>query len=300
MTVPNFLVIGAAKSGTTSLYYYLDQHPDIFMSPIKEPHFFAFEGEKLDFRGPGDEERINRTSITDVGEYRSLFDGASGQRALGEASTSYLYVPKAAEGIRRHVPETKLIAVLRHPAEAAYSAFLKVRDGREPLSDFARALDAEEGRIRDGWSPAFHYGSRGYYHEQLSRYAGAMGEGRVRVYLYEDLRDDPDGVLRDAYRFLGVDDAFVPDTSLRHNASGIPKSEALLAFVRRPNPVKSALKPFIPEKTRRRVFVGLRNRILAKPPPLDPGVRRRLIEAYREDILRLQDMIGRDLSAWLR
>jgi Sulfotransferase family len=307
MKMPNFLVIGAAKSGTTALYEYLKQHPQIYMSWLKEPHFFAFEGEKPYFRGPGDQELYNYIVVDNLGEYLALFQGASSETAIGEASVNYLYLPRACARIKHYLPEAKLIAVLRDPVERAYSSFLHMtRDGREPLNDFAQALRAEGGRIQDGWAPIWHYKQAGFYHAQLKRYYEAFAREQIRVYLYEDLNNDPVSVLLDIYRFLGVDETFGPDISKRYNVSGVPKNERLHAFysfLMRPHPIKSAFKPLVPSGLRRRFLERLvntiRNRNLVKPP-LSENVRRQLTEAYRGDILRLQGLIQRDLSGWLQ
>ena len=305
--MPNFLVVGAQKAGTTALYQYLKQHPDVYMSPVKEPHFFAFEGRDLDYRGPRDRETLGHMVVRDEGAYRELFAGAGGEKARGEASAMYLYMEEAVGGIGRHAPDAKLLAVLRNPVDRAYSSFLHmVRDGREPIPDFGRALAAEEGRISGNWSPIWHYRRMGFYHEQVLRYREAFGPRNLRVFLYEDLEGDPGGVLRDIYEFIGVDPSFVPDVSSRYNVSGVPKSKGLHAlhrFLLRPNPVKAAFKPFFPKGLRRRMVEGslntLRNRNLVKPP-FPEEVRRDLIEGYREDVAKLETLIGRDLSGWLR
>ena len=305
--MPNFLIIGAQKAGTTALYQQLKQHPDVFMSPVKEPHFFAFEGRDLDFRGPRDRETLGHMVVSDEGAYRGLFADAGDEKARGEASAMYLYMPEAVGGIGRHAPDARLVAILRNPADRAYSSFLHmIRDGREPIPDFGRALAAEEERIKGKWSPIWHYRRMGFYYEQISRYHETFGSERLRVYLYEDLEGDPEGVLRDIYGFVGIDPSFVPDVSSRYNVSGIPKNKRLHAlhrFLLRPNPVKVALKPFFPKKLRRRMVESslntLRNRNLVKPP-FPEEVRRDLIEGYREDILKLETLIGRDLSGWLR
>jgi hypothetical protein len=307
MTMPNFLIIGAAKSGTTALYEHLKQHPQIFMSWLKEPHFFAFEGEKPRFQGPGDQDLYNHIVVDDVEDYRSLYQGVSEEIAIGEASANYLYLLRARDRIRHYVPEAKLIAVLRNPAERAYSSFLHMtRDLREPSDDFAQALEAEQERIQNNWGPIWHYKHAGFYYEQLKRYYEAFGAEQIKVYLYEDLIDNPIGLQADIYRFLGVDDAFVPDVSARYNVSGAPKNKqlhALHTFLMRPHPLKSILKPLLPSGLRRRLLERtvneIRNRNLAKPPfPIE--VRRQLIETYREDIRRLQVLIQRDLSKWLQ
>ncbi len=301
MTLPNFLVIGAQKA-VSSLYYYLKQHPEVYMSPVKVPRFFALEGREPDFfrGGPGDREIMSQGTVTDIEGYRALFAGVSGEKAIGEASAWHLYIPEAAYRIRHHIPEARLMSVLRNPVDRAYSHFLMVRrNSCEPLADFALALDAEEERVRERWGPNFHYKRMGLYHEQLARYYELFEAKQIRVYLYEDLKEDPVGTTQSIFRFLGVDEAFVPDTSLKHNVTRLPRSRALQTFIKKPHPLKATLRPFLPERLRRRMRVGLWERNLTGPPPMPEGVRRELSEAYREDVLKLQKLIGRDLSGWL-
>lgn len=297
MTMPNFLLIGAMKAGTTAFYQYLDQHPQVYMSPFKEPNFFAFEGEKLDFRAPSDIEGLNRHAVTDIEQYRRLFDGVSGEEAIGEASHWYMYRPKASGCIKHHIPDAKLIAVLRDPAERAYSEFLHfVRDGDEPITDFTEALRQEAPRIHDNWTMGL-YIDRGYYYTQLKRYFDKFDRDQIRVYLYEDLQADPVGVMRETFRFLGVDDAFVPDTSIRPNISGMPRSRILHALLNKSRRTKGLLGPILPGAVIRYGKV-LRTRNLVKPH-MPSEARRQLIETYREETLKLQNLIQRDLSGWL-
>jgi Sulfotransferase domain len=292
MTLPNFLIIGAMKSGTTALYYYFEQHPQIYMSPIKEPNFFCSEGQ----------ENPDGKSITSIEAYRDLFRHASDATAIGEASHCYLYEPQAAARIRAHVPGAKLIAVLRNPIDRAYSHFLHmVRNGTEPLTDFAQALREEEVGAHRERSPQDYIG-RGLYYDQLKRYFDTFGQDQVRVYLYEDLSDAPVEMLRDAFRFLGVDDSFVPDVSLRRNVSGRPKYETVDRILRRPSAIKDMLKLYLPGRLRwslSKAFDELKARNLVEPPSVQPEVRRQLIEVYRQDILKLEGLLHRDLSGWL-
>ena len=298
--MPNFLVIGAAKAGTTSLANYLDQHPDIYMSPMKEPKFFALEGEDLDFRGPGDQEGMKRYSVTNLEDYQALFQKVTTERAIGEASTLYLYSPKAVERIRYFTPAAKLIAIIRNPVERAYSNFLhNLLDGLEPLTDFAEALRVEEDRIRDNWAPKWHYRTRGYYYGQLRRYFEAFDPGQVKVYLYDDFNDgNADELPQSIFGFLGVDESYSPDVTKKHNVSGMPKSKLLHNFVVRPNLIKAAVKPFLSNSLRRRISGNLKDRNLVKTP-MSPAVREWLTDAYRADVLKLQDLLNRDLSKWL-
>lgn len=299
MTMPNFLVIGAGKSGTSSLYHYLKQHPQIYMSPVKETRFFAFEGEELDFCGPGDLE-AHRSTVTDIETYRALFDSVSGERAVGEVSPMYMYAPKSPGRIKHYIHEAKLIAVLRDPVERAYSSFLHlVRDGREPLDNFAWALQEEEFRIKCNYAPLWRYKELGFYYAQLSRYFEHFDGKKIQIYLYEDLKEDPVGVMQDIFEFLDVDESFVPDISARYNIGGVPKNKSLHAFLTKPNSVKAAVRPFVPAGMRRRLGDGLKSQNLRNPPQVSPEMRRQLIEVYREDVLKLEDLIQRDLSGWL-
>src|SRR5581483_6498173 len=153
MPLPSFLIIGAAKSGTSSVFAWLGQHPEIYTSPIKGPCFFAFdEGARVRVAGPGDQAVFDRHVVTDPVAYRRLFDGVTpAHRAAGEASVLYLYAPAAAARIARTIPDVRLIAILRNPVERAFSSFQHLRrDGREPLADFAEALRAEDARVAAG------------------------------------------------------------------------------------------------------------------------------------------------------
>ncbi len=298
MSLPNFLIIGAARSGTTALHRYLRQHPQVYMSPIKEPGFFAYENEDCDFYGA---DGSTWPVITALQEYTSLYDGVTSEVALGEASTDYLYNPtgKAPERIQYYIPAVKLIAVLRNPVEASYSHFLAgVSSGLEPLADFAQAVEDEERRIASNWSPFYHYTRKGFYGRQLKQYVDRFDSEQIRVYLYEDWKADNQGILRDIFCFLSVDDSFVPDTSLSHNVSGVPKSKILHSTMTRRNPVRSLARALIGKRFRQKLRMRLLDINLATPA-LEPALRQHLLQMYRPDILLLEELIARDLSDWL-
>jgi len=307
MRMPNFLIIGAQKSGTTALYHYLKQHPEVYMSPLKEPGFFAFEGQQPAFTNlKGELSKTSRTSITSLADYQALFQGRRGEKAAGEASIVYLFVPATAACIKQYLPEVRLIAMLRNPIDRAYSAFTHaLRDNLETVRDFERALELEESRIRNNCEFLFRYTSMGFYYAQLKRYFDVFDRDQIRVYLYDDLRTDLPGTLHDIFRFLGVDARFTPDMSALHNASGVPKNRLLHRATnvlllksdrarRLPEPFKVVLSsPFV-SRTATKVRAGN----LTKPP--FPGQAREALGAvFREDILRLQDLLARDLSPWL-
>lgn len=300
MTLPNFLIIGAAKSGTTSLFNYLGQHPQIYTKK-KEPGFFAYAGQKVNLAGPEDQERFEKRVVADRRQYEALFAGVTTEKAYGEASVAYLYVPGTAERIHQYVPEMRLIAILRNPVERAFSSYMHMRrDGREPLPTFAEALEAEAERIEANWDYIWHYTRLGFYYEQLRVYYSLFPADQIAVFLFEDFKRDPVQVIQSICRFLDVDDAFWPDTALKYNVSGEPRWPWLHDFVSRPHPVKTAVKPLLPLKWRKRMGTQASSWNLAKQKPALPGeIKQKLQTLYYEDILHLQTLIGKDLTSWL-
>ena len=295
--MPTFLVIGAARSGTTALYTYLRQHPDIFMSSIKEPNFFAFEDEVLDFAGPG-AEYVNNSTIR-LADYRPLFENATHESAIGEASPLYLYSHKAPRRIHTHIPAVKLVAILRNPVEQAFSHFLYARrQVLEPLEDFMSALQAEGQRERAHWQPLFQYSQFPRYYQQLQRYHAVFPDDQIKVFLYEDFESDPVSVLQKIFAFLGVDETFAPDLTYRPNAGGVPKLRWLQNLVMQPHSVTRALGAVIPETTKRRMRDVISDYNL-ETVELPQRSRERLLLDLRDDILKLEAFLQRDLSAWL-
>lgn len=296
--MPNFIVLGAGKAGTQSIYNYLMDHPSIYMSPTKETNFFALYGQPPDFQGPPDP--INRYSISDLNKYRAQFAGVTTETAIGEISPLYLYSPKAPRRIQETLPAVKLIVMLRNPVDRAYSCYLFLRARlAENILDFEEALKAEQERINKKWPWPWHYKNLGFYHQQLQRYYELFSPEQIKVYFYEDFRADNVGTMQDMYRFLGVDDTFVPDVSLQYNFSGLPKNKALQYVLTGPNPIQTALKPLLPTKFRRKLISQVKKKNLTKPS-LSPEVRRQLVAAYKDENIKLQKLLNRDLSHWLQ
>jgi len=298
--MPTFLLIGAMKAGTTALYQACDQHPEIYMSPIKEPNFFAFAEEPPSFKAPLDREEggINDKTISDPTVYKRLFDGAEPGQARGEASHTTLYWPQSPANIQTYAPNAKLIAVLRNPVERAYSEYLHfVRDGYESLEQFEDALDAESDRIAAQWAFG-RYVDRGRYYEQLRRFYDQFDPSQIRVYLFQELCRQPQVLVRDLYSFIGVDPTFEPDLSRRVNKSGVPKSRLLQTTLATLQSFGSVVRPILPESLVDAVL-SLRNANLEKPA-LKSSTQARLIEMYRDDVRSLEELLDRDLSHWLQ
>lgn len=293
MNLPTFLIIGAARSGSTTLHDCLRQHPQVYVSPIKEPHFFSYEGDPLPFPGPG---ARPLDWVTDIDTYSELFAGARVGLAAGEASVSYLYRPATAERIFRLVPDVRLIAILRNPVERAYSAYSYLRErGSETHADFAAALAAEGGRVRDGWAHIWHYKRMGFYGEQLARYYGRFDREQVHVLTLDDFVEDPAREMAAVYAHVGVDSSFAPRTAIRHNVTGEPRWQFLRPLLE-PNRVTRRLRPLVAGPLGPAVG-RVKQRALVKPG-VPPGAARALAEDYRLDIERLSELLGRDLTPW--
>lgn len=301
--LPSFLIIGAAKSGTTSLFYYLKQHPQIFFPHTKELNYFSLEpsdsaSPTRPGRGPGDEYATEWTYTREA--YLSHFRGVRKDQVAGEASVSYLYGPHSAANIQRCNPEMKLIAVLRNPVDRAWSQYLHmVRDGREGLS-FERALEEEPTRIARGWEFAWHYRNVGRYGEQLRRFYEHFPKSQLRVYRFEDLQRDPQALLHDVLDFLSL--PVIPfNTEVQHNQSGEVKSRFMARLMNRPTRLRTALRKALPGGLAHAVMDTVRRANLKAGKPLVPeAVREELGTSYADDIRLAQKLTGLALEGWLR
>lgn len=293
---PDFFIVGAAKAGTSSLHNYLSQHPEIFMPDLKEPHFFS------EWRPP-------TPAPDDLDGYLSLFEGVPEGVRAGEASTSYLCSADAPARLKRFRPDAKIIMVLRDPVERAYSQYWNhTRDSVEPLS-FEEALEAEPGRAERGWWCGYHYVGCGLYAEQVKRYLDLFGGKSVRVYLFEDLVRDGEGVCRDLFSFLGVDVGHTVEVGRALNRSGPPRSPLASRLLRKATELfrisqrqlarKGFKKSPLPVAWRRSAKEWLQARNTGKVPEMDARTRNRLQGVFREDTVRLEGIIHRDLGRWL-
>lgn len=275
MHLPNFLVIGAAKGGTTSLHHYLRQHPQVFLPTVKETNFYWAEG-------AGEGRAIPRT----LAEYARYFEPAATQKAVGEISPQYLNSPTAAARIRHDLPAVRLVVSLRSPAERAWSDYLgRTRIGREHRT-------AEEA-VRPGERIFEH----GLYYPRLKRYYDLFPRERIHVILHEDYAADTPGTLRTLCAFLGVDPGVTFDTARRHNPAEMPRSNALNRVMWGAITAASLLVPAQWRGTGR--LEPLLRRTYKRAPTLPPALARRWRDAYRDDIRATAALIGRDLRHWM-
>ncbi len=297
MELVNFILIGAVKSGTTSVYNYLKDHPQVYMSPIKEPKFFQWDGETRRFSTQLDD-KIYHDAIKTFDEYKRLFSEVKDEIAIGEASVSYLYNKEAPERIYRRFPQVKLIAILRHPADRAFSHYLHTKWlGHEPLS-FPEALKQENQRINSNWGPSWHYKQQGFYYQQIKRYKSLFDISQMKIYLYDELKKDSLSLMKNIYQYLGVDTTFTSNVNQKYNVRSFPKNQLLHGMFNKPNVIKDTLKNIFPKNWRKNLVASVNKQNNWKPK-LDPQLRQELTQEYKEDILKLQDLIDKDLSVWI-
>ena len=296
--LPNFLIVGAAKSGTTPLYYYLKQHPDIFIPEMKECRFFS---EMPVFQGPQSEIYRKRSTL-DLDAYKLLFAPLTSEKAIGDVSPDYLYFyQNSIKNIKKIIGEPKIIITLRNPVDRAFSNYLHlVRGGWEPKT-FEEALKSEKSRKAANELWVRYYTDIGFYYEQVRAYKENLKN--VKVYIYDDFKEDNMVVLKDIFSYLEVDNSFVPDIGTRYNVSGVPKNRFIHSLLAKSNIIKTLLKPLVSlviSKEQRIKTIETHGSKLLTKPHMKPETREYLIDLYREDILKLQDYIKRDLNHWLK
>lgn len=295
MPAPTFLILGAPKCGTTALHHALSRHPDVFMAPDKDPLYFELDAEY---------------DLGPATYWERHFATWRGEAAVGEARPTKLMLPFVPDRVLRSFPDIRLVAILRDPADRAFSHWWMRRcNGLEPM-EFAEALEANAAAIDagrtfegpagiDAWREHLDPGIRtapvylefGNYAVQLERWRERFGPERIRVLFFDDWKLDPERVLRGLFGFLGVDpDRAVPGRAV-YNAALPAGALAGLELDRR-----IGLSRLVPKRLRH----GLKD-ILSRstsPPRLDPALRRWLVERYDDDIRRLERAFERDLSAW--
>ena len=290
--MPNFLIVGAAKSGTTSLYAYLKQHPDIFMPEWKELSFFT-----------GDEftplHKVKKSRY-----YYTVFAKVKNESAIGEASTSYLYDKTAAARIKEKLGNIKIIIALRDPVSMSYSLYNhQVRKEGETTDSFEEALAKEDDRFEDadfrkkcyGWHANYYYYQRALYYNQVKRYLETFGKENVFIILFEELVGETLGVVQSVYRFLEVDDTFIPKIKIHNPAGGILRiprfwEDSGLFF---------KTFQFVFSKNLIKKIPHLVRNVGRKPPqPINPETAKKLRKKFYEDTCKLEQLTGKDLSTW--
>ncbi len=285
MTLPNFILIGAPKSGTTSLYHYLKAHPEVFMSSLKESYFFS-------------EDKYKDPEL--LAEFEDLFKDVKDEKAIGEACATYIFHGHAHESIKSVIPDAKLIVILRDPAERAYSDYImSYRTGH-------RKLNVQEDDIETSFLNFLGEDNSSYfYFECLSRYLKNFDRNQLKVMLFDDLKNKPQQVARECFEFLDVDPNFELEIADKvFNKGGMPKNEKLfLAMESLRQAYRPALARMLPDNLYSQLrsgYSGVRSmNMKSKSVKLSTDGRKKVIDIHRDDTLRLQDFLARDLSHWL-
>ena len=294
--LPNFLIVGASKSGTSSIYHYLRQHPEIFLSNIqKEGRYFSQMTGNFD--GPGDK-HIDSSITRNLEDYVALFDGYAGEKAVGDISPEYLYffeksIPLIKQTLNENV---KIIIILRSPVDRAFSGYNHYkRDKREYLT-FEEALEKEDERSLKNWIWAWQYKNSGLYFQQVKTFIESFKN--VKVLLFEDFNDSPKKVLKEICEFIEVATDFEFDTSYKYNVSGDPKN-AVLYKLETSRGLVNFVKKLVPKKIVTKIKNSWSGEKQMVKTAMNPETRKQLIEFFREDILKLQELLKKDLSRWL-
>jgi hypothetical protein len=299
--LPNFLIVGMAKCGTSSLSKYLQQHPDVFISEQKEPRFLSSQVMRFPMNGPKDD-LVESWYVKDFESYKKLFQHAT-QKIIGEASADTLYFHQGTIPIiKQYLGNPKIIIIIRNPVKRAMSAYTHLlRDKREFLS-FEEALMREQERIRDNYELIYHYKEASKYYEPILAFMQAFEH--VKVILNEDLQRKPEQTLNEIFDFLGAEIQSSIDTSVKHNQSGLPKNKILQEFFQEGNMVRKAVRPIartiFPTKEKRiRVFNWITGKNL-KEMTMKPETKALLINEFKEDVHKTSALINKDLSFYLK
>ena len=314
MKHPNLFIVGAAKAGTSSISDYLNRHPAIYISPIKEPHFFSEDIRMADFRSDYRERASfdvkeylknhplphkHIAHIDDQSQYLELFREVENEKAIGELSAGYLYSNCAAENLFKFNPDAKIVMVLRQPVERAYSHYLmNVRDLWDYDSGFINALERDFASSKKGWGKSHLYVELGLYFEQVSRYLKRFPESQVKICLYEDLKNDPVEFIKELCEFLEVDSSALTakDVAQHKNVAAFPRFKIPGAYLPVFNAFRKYIGMLLPDKVKDQVRKGIFSS--KNVPKLRKDEFEQAMKYFSEDIQKLSVLIKRDLQNW--
>jgi hypothetical protein len=300
---PNFLIVGAAKSGSTSLYKYLSQHPEVFMPVNKEPNYFVAEyQQKMAKDCPSYKIDMNRM-VFDKNAYYNLFNKATlDHKAIGEASVTYLFKPEfAIPKIKKELGEPRIIIILRNPIKRAFSHYSYACElGLETLN-FEDALDAEDNRLKNNWSSTFAYINQGLFYEQVKAYKKAFSN--VHVLVLDDFVKNNQLELKKIYTFLNIENSFKNNFEENFNITGQPKIKLLHKFLVQDDIVKNKIKPivslFFSEEKLRKFARKLRSMNQGDKLFISELDIQKLNGIYKEDVNALSQLLNLNLTKWL-
>lgn len=298
--LPNFLIAGATKCGSSSLNKYLEQHPDIFMSKQKEPRFLSSQVMRFPIGGPFDD-KVESWYVKDFKAYQNLFQNAKNEKIIGEASVDTIYFHQdVVPIIKQYLGDPKILIVLRDPVQRAFSAYQHlVRDGRETLP-FEEALSMEKYRIAENYELIYHYTQAALYSEQLKTFIDNFTN--VKVILIEEFNQDKDKMFRQIFEFLDIDPNVKINTDINYNASGVPKNRFLHNLIREKNVVKTLLKPitfFMSQKMKDKILNHMAKKNMSRMR-ISFANENMLQKYFKPEIKKLEKLLDKRLDIWLK
>jgi hypothetical protein len=299
--LPDFLVAGVPKAGTSALHAALVRHPQLFLPEVKEPKFFLTDGPPPSAGGPGDRQTYQE-HVWRRADYEALFDPAPPGTLRGEATPFYLHDLASHGRIARLIPHARLILVLRDPVDRAHSNWSHLWGaGLEPEADFLRAVQLEPARRARGWAAFWHYTDLGRYGSQLRHLLEHFPREQILLLRYRDLRDDPRGTVDRVCRFLGVATGRVsdiPPENVRHYVADTPTNAVLRLVLRNGGRIGHRF-PVPVRRSFSRPLLALLHREHGRRPKVTPAQRAALLPRFVEEIELLQDVSGESYGDWL-
>ncbi len=306
MHLPNFIILGAGKSGTTIINYLINQHHDVYMSPVKEPNFFALEGEtKITGYDKDDPYGFYNypQSVTNLEDYKALFKEVENEKIIGDCSNMYQYKTKAADNIKKYIPEAKLLGIFRNPSERLFSRHQHlVRQNLSPTPNFTDCFT--KGNL---WWQRNDLIQEGFYYTHMKYYFDHFDSSKIKIMLYDDFRNDPTAFMKEIFDYLEIDNTFTPDFSMQLNVGGEIKNKFKDKFIGEQSLIRKSIEKISPSfvewsrqnDTLLKWVYKLRNKNL-KRSQLSPEIKKRLNdEIYGDEINKFAKLIDRDLSHWL-
>ena len=294
LNLPNFLIVGVARCGTTSLYHYLIQHPEIGFSKIKEPKYFSSLNINFPQKGISDH-TVDEKIIKSIEEYKKLFSGKENFKRIGEASSDYFFYHKdVISEIKKTIGDTPIIISIRNPIERTISAYNNlVRDGRENLS-IEEAINQEKERVESGWDWMWAYTGGSMYSEGIQAFQKHFS--KVKIVLFEDL-ENPNELLNEISEFLGVSNYDSFDTDVKYSPSGKPKNLIIKIISSRNITIINTLRRIVIENIPRN-FLERISKGFFKKEDVNVNIKKQLLKIFEEDINKTEKLIHRDLSSW--
>ncbi len=306
--LPDFLIIGAAKSGTSSLNYWLDSYDEIFMPDPKEPNFFSFENFQQTYQEKLELHKATNLHNFNFNEYQQLFKEKE-NKIIGDASTGYIRYPdnvisNIEEYYGDHAKNLKLICLLRNPVDKIYSHYLMFVKWGVESREFRETIIPKYKTHNNIIEQQIDYLAPGFYYEDLKKYKEYFGSN-LKVYLFDDLIKNKEEVLRDVLNHIGLKTEKLPNNINQvFNEGGIPKNnfaKMLIAYRGKERKLKNFLKSVLPSALTENIKkkVDNLNSTLTYKPKIDKTSKMYLQELYKNDIIKTSKLIDRDLSSWL-